>query len=438
MKPIEEALGSVAGLSSLRLEGSEISARVLGALTDATIERTIEGASTLSLTFHDDQRSLLNSGLFGERVTAQVDKFSFELVQVSKSGDAVTCTFEDLPVAALRRNKKPLKVAPGKFTHVEFARRLVEEEKWIKFRTPKDIKAVKSKVELSRGNPAKRKKNRKREDTWTAIGRLADERGWRRFVRGKNTIWYVPEEFLFKGEPAYTLEENTGGVDHIDFDFDVGKDASSLTVTARSGRWAVPPGTLVQAKGIGPANGKWLVKSVSRSLFDINAEITLEKPIPILPEPKPEPPPKQSGVEGADDGTGKGKVTNGAKSAKGFMWPTKGRISSRFGPRSSGYHTGLDIAAPTGTPIRASKGGTVLVAGWLGGDSYGNAIYIDHGGGVVTRYAHLSQIQCSRGEVVEQGEQIGTVGSTGNSKGPHLHFEVVIGGSPRDPLGYLP
>ena len=98
-------------------------------------------------------------------------------------------------------------------------------------------------------------------------------------------------------------------------------------------------------------------------------------------------------------------------------------------------HEGIDIAAATGTPIRAAAAGTVIYAGWLGG--YGNLTVIDHGGGVATAYGHQSSLAAGSGAFVAQGQVIGYVGSTGHSTGPHLHFEVRVNGVPQDPLGYL-
>jgi murein DD-endopeptidase MepM/ murein hydrolase activator NlpD len=98
-------------------------------------------------------------------------------------------------------------------------------------------------------------------------------------------------------------------------------------------------------------------------------------------------------------------------------------------------HEGVDIAVGTGVPIVAAKAGTVIVAGWQGG--YGNIVVLDHGGGVATAYAHQSRIASRVGQSVGQGSVIGYVGSTGNSTGPHLHFEVRINGGAVDPLGYL-
>ena len=122
-------------------------------------------------------------------------------------------------------------------------------------------------------------------------------------------------------------------------------------------------------------------------------------------------------------------------SSAGFVWPTSGTLTSGFGWRWGRMHEGIDIAAPTGTPISAAASGTVIHAGWMGG--YGNLVVIDHGNGLATAYGHQSSIAVGSGTYVSQGQTIGYVGSTGHSTGPHLHFEVRVNGSPVDPLGYL-
>jgi murein DD-endopeptidase MepM/ murein hydrolase activator NlpD len=122
-------------------------------------------------------------------------------------------------------------------------------------------------------------------------------------------------------------------------------------------------------------------------------------------------------------------------SAAGFIWPVDGPVVSGFGPRWGRMHEGVDIAVGFGTPIRAAAGGTVSYAGWLGG--YGNLVVVEHGGGLSTAYAHQQRIYVSVGQQVGQGETLGEVDSTGNSTGPHLHFEVRINGTAVDPLGYL-
>ncbi len=124
-----------------------------------------------------------------------------------------------------------------------------------------------------------------------------------------------------------------------------------------------------------------------------------------------------------------------------FMIPVRGRFSSPFGMRThpiSGVykmHTGQDIAAPTGSPIRAGGPGVVIFAGWRNG--YGNTIIIDHGGGISTLYGHCSRLIAHAGQHVTTGETIAAVGSTGYSTGPHCHFEVRVNGKPVNPLRYI-
>lgn len=110
-------------------------------------------------------------------------------------------------------------------------------------------------------------------------------------------------------------------------------------------------------------------------------------------------------------------------------------VSSPFGPRWGRFHSGVDLALAQGSDIYAADGGTVYYAGYSGG--YGNLIKIDHGNGMQTYYAHCSSLEASTGQQVEKGELIARVGSTGNSTGPHLHFEVIINGDRVDPMDFL-
>jgi murein DD-endopeptidase MepM/ murein hydrolase activator NlpD len=133
-------------------------------------------------------------------------------------------------------------------------------------------------------------------------------------------------------------------------------------------------------------------------------------------------------------GAGSGVVRNLKASAAGLIWPIHGPVTSEYGPRWGGFHSGIDIGMDTGTPIAAAKRGVVTFAGWM--DGYGNFVIIDHGDGVATAYAHQTRLGCRQGQVVSQGETIGYVGSTGNSTGPHLHFEVRVNGSAQNPRAY--
>jgi murein DD-endopeptidase MepM/ murein hydrolase activator NlpD len=122
-------------------------------------------------------------------------------------------------------------------------------------------------------------------------------------------------------------------------------------------------------------------------------------------------------------------------SAAGMVWPVSGPVTSGFGWRWGRMHEGIDIAAPTGAPIRATAAGTVIYAGWMSG--YGQLVVVDHGGGVATAYAHMSSMAAGVGQGVGQGQVIGYVGCTGHCFGSHLHFEVRVNGSAVDPLRYL-
>ena len=125
-----------------------------------------------------------------------------------------------------------------------------------------------------------------------------------------------------------------------------------------------------------------------------------------------------------------------------FMWPCNGPITSYYGWRThpifgtTKYHSGMDIAVDAGTPIHAADSGTIVYSGWLGG--YGNCVMIDHGGGLVTLYAHNSALNVGEGQYVSKGTVVAYAGSTGYSTGPHCHFEVRLHGELTEPLNYLP
>lgn len=124
-----------------------------------------------------------------------------------------------------------------------------------------------------------------------------------------------------------------------------------------------------------------------------------------------------------------------------LLWPAAGPLTSGFGNRThpifgdTRFHAGIDIGAPYGASVIAADAGEVVFTGVLGG--YGNAIVVDHGGGLATTYNHLSAFGVGSGQTVSRGQLIGNVGCTGYCTGPHLHFEVRVNGSPVDPLPYL-
>lgn len=159
-------------------------------------------------------------------------------------------------------------------------------------------------------------------------------------------------------------------------------------------------------------------------------------PVIDVIEPPPLPPPQPPASPESANDSGAAVASN-----ESMIWPTSGPVTSGFGPRTpptggaSSYHEGIDISAGRGTPVVAVRSGTVR--GVLSGGGFGNYVIINHGGGVITLYAHLSSSSVSPGQEVSQGTQVGTVGCTGICTGPHLHFEVHINGTAQNPLAYL-
>jgi murein DD-endopeptidase MepM/ murein hydrolase activator NlpD len=139
-------------------------------------------------------------------------------------------------------------------------------------------------------------------------------------------------------------------------------------------------------------------------------------PSPTAASPSAKPSPKAT--------TAKPTPTKTSKPKPSWVIPMKGAaITSCYGPRWGTLHAGIDFALPAGTPVRAAFGGTVTKAGDVG-DGYGISVFVDHGNGYLTHYAHLSTAKVGVGDKVAAGETIGLEGSTGDSTGPHLHFEV--------------
>lgn len=156
----------------------------------------------------------------------------------------------------------------------------------------------------------------------------------------------------------------------------------------------------------------------------------------------PAAPAKKQAGSGTSTSTSTSAGTAAKTSAAGFVAPVSGGISTQYKTPgamwASGYHTGVDFIASSGTTVKAVGAGTVVSAGW--GGAYGNEVVIRHADGNYSQYGHLSQLSVSVGQSVTGGQQIGLSGSTGNSTGPHLHFEIRTGpsyGSDIDPLAYL-
>ena len=150
---------------------------------------------------------------------------------------------------------------------------------------------------------------------------------------------------------------------------------------------------------------------------------------------------RQAAQQASSAEGGGGSDDNYVQGTGAMGWPCSGPITSPFGYRTHPifgttiFHAGIDIGVDYGTPIHAADSGVVVYSGWISG--YGNAVIIDHGGGVSTLYGHNQSLAVSEGQSVSKGSVIAYAGSTGNSTGPHCHFEVDVNGSPVNPMGYL-
>ncbi len=158
-----------------------------------------------------------------------------------------------------------------------------------------------------------------------------------------------------------------------------------------------------------------------------------EKPKPVVVTPTPKTNKAKNGSIGSSKNVN--RSSNKVSLGISLIEPISGKITCRFGNQGSYYHTGLDIAAPRGTPIKAAASGTVTYAGYH--YSYGNLLIVTHSNGVQTYYAHCSKLNVSVGAYVSQGQVIAAVGSTGNSTGNHLHLEVRVNGTAQNPQNYL-
>ncbi|MDN5331409.1 MAG: hypothetical protein PWP45_634 [Tepidanaerobacteraceae bacterium] len=211
------------------------------------------------------------------------------------------------------------------------------------------------------------------------------------------------------------------------------KPLLNVTVVKRVTRQEAIPFETKVVKDNSLLQGKRVVKQDGQNgLKQVSAEVVYKNGVRVAEKTLEEKVMKEPVARIVAQGT-KTEVTY--RGSGRFYWPVSGRITSRFGSRGGEFHTGLDIANATGTPVRAANSGVVTFAGRNGG--YGKLVIINHGGGFETYYAHLNTISVSVGEKVSRGQVLGTVGTTGRTTGPHLHFEVRVNGTPKNPLLYL-
>jgi lipoprotein NlpD len=191
--------------------------------------------------------------------------------------------------------------------------------------------------------------------------------------------------------------------------------------------YGVEPDVLMQTNGISDPRGL----AVGQELFVPGATRVLE--VKVLEADEARPAPEASPARPAPEPPSVGGAT---ASPPPLAWPLKGVLYGRFGMRGGARHDGIDIAAPQGTPVMAAADGTVLFVGEQNG--YGKVVILRHEQGLVTVYAHNSEVLVREGARVARGQVVSRVGQTGRTTGPHLHFEVRDGVRPRNPLLYLP
>jgi lipoprotein NlpD len=230
-----------------------------------------------------------------------------------------------------------------------------------------------------------------------------------------------PERGTPAARPATAPAQTEPGDAHPELDVvgvvHVVRKGQTLYRIART--YGIPPAELAEVNGVLDARAL----EVGTELFIPGATRALEV-VPAAPGAPPEPEPAIAPAPPPPAGA-----------APRLAWPLKGLLYSKYGPRQGQHHDGIDIAAPEGTLVGAAAAGRVVYAGEQAG--YGSIVIVRHDGGLLTVYAHASELLVREGDRVEQGSPVARVGRSGRTTGPHLHFEVREGTRSRDPLRWL-
>ena len=275
-----------------------------------------------------------------------------------------------------------------------------------------------------------------RETSWDATGRWAQDVGAHRWAQ-RNVFCWVSDNELRAGAPALTIDGSEpwllsplGG-----YEFSAARAVETCSFKLQADSWALLVGAAVDVTDHGVLDGRWIVREAPGGVVAPDVTVTLSRPVSRAAEPEGD-----TSATRTTGGTGGG---SGGRTAATWAFPTspRGRVTSGFGARSSPggvgstNHDGIDIGVPVGTRVVAANGGKVTRAGENGG--YGQYVEIQHAGGLVSFYGHLSQIKVRSGQVVDRGDVIALSGNTGASTGPHLHFGMHESGVRIDPSRYV-
>lgn len=247
---------------TLRLTSSAGRLDLDAAHTDVATAWSMSSAPTMDVTVHDAARKIVNSAVLDEPTDCHLDGTVWRLAGVSKSGDQVTLTFEHRWAVALRSQEGELAASAGALDRPRFVRRLANDAS-----VPVDVVGAGGGdgEQLARGDG---------ESSWTAIGRLASEAGWRGFLTPDGLVFADDDTLIGRRKPV-ALREFAGGVGHVDFDVDAGKPADTVSLQVRTDRGALQPGLPVTVGGLRPLRGVWLIASVSRSRYSTATDLDL-------------------------------------------------------------------------------------------------------------------------------------------------------------------
>lgn len=276
-------------LEHLTLVGSSKAADVAQAIKTATVNRTIDGASTLDLELYDHRRTLLRSGAIDAQMWAVVDGLTYELVSPNKTDDGLTLQFEDGIVAALRRKTGTKTWEASSTTRTGIIADLAAEVPVPTELDPSLKRTVTKEVNRS-------KEGQEVTDSWSLSGSLATDVAARRFSTGRALV-YGTDDWLTTRYPALRVTEpipgpdgkitpNAQGIIKIDFSIDYGQKSSSATMVVDADRFATPPGQAVEMYDMGPADGRWLVTGAPRTLGRNRMTVSLARITKPLPEPE--------------------------------------------------------------------------------------------------------------------------------------------------------